>query len=90
MKTIKMIALVAMLALTSCEKEEISKGPDCECDKVVWTDYVKSIKNGVTIWEGYYITINECADCDSKTSFCHKSFSIKLYNETPPMVGDCK
>lgn len=74
MKTIKILAIVAILALTSCEKDELPK--DCNCNRVVEVTYF-SIP-GQTF--GTYTTINDCTGVQRS----HQ------YNGSAPKVGACK
>lgn len=74
MKTIKLLAIVAILALTSCEKEELPK--DCNCNRVI--DFTYFSIPGQTF--GTYTTINDC----SGKQVSHQ------YTGQPPMIGDCK
>jgi len=74
MKTIKMIVLVAILALTSCE----DIAPDCNCDRVIDPISQFRLPNGYT-W-GAYKTKNDCTG----------EITIRQYEGVAPRVGSCK
>ena len=70
-----MIALVAILALTSCEEQV---APDCNCDRVMGPISQFNIAGYGSV--GGYKTKNDCTG----------EITIRQYTGAPPRVGSCK
>lgn len=75
MKTIKMMAIGAILALTtiSCSEQEIN----CDCDRVAQVNLF-TINGGNY---GNFVTVNDCTNLQ-------QTWAINTYGV--PNVGDCK
>ena len=56
----KLLIILAIVTLTSCEKDEIK---DCNCDKIVNTNYMQfNIPGAGTVYSGSFTTVNQCTE----------------------------
>jgi hypothetical protein len=77
MKKIFTMAILS-LCLMSCSEEE----PNCDCDKVVATNYSQfNIPGSGSVWMGSFTTINEC-------SGLQQTWSVSQHGR--PRIGECK
>ena len=77
MKKLLLITTVSIVFF-SCSNDE----PNCECDKVVSTDYFSiGMPGGGTVQGGSFSTVNECTN---ET----RSWPVAQYGQ--PSIGDCR
>lgn len=78
MKKLFTLAILS-LTLVSCSEEN---EPNCDCDKVVATNYSQfNIPGSGSVWMGNFTTINEC-------SGLQQTWSVSQYGT--PSIGECK
>ena len=75
----KIFLILAISLFVSCSNDEQK---DCDCDKVVETNYAYfGMPGGGGWWAGNFVTINEC-------SGIQKTWAVQTYGR--PKLGDCK
>jgi len=55
----KLLLITALVTVLSCSNEN-EQQEDCNCDRVVETNYVYFNMVGGGFWAGHFITINDC------------------------------
>ena len=78
MKKLFTLAILSLILVSCSEEEKL----DCECDRVVSTDYAQfNIPGYGSQIAGYFTTINDC-------SGLQQNWSAQMYGT--PRVGECR
>jgi len=77
----KLLLITALVTLLSCSNENEQQQEDCNCDRVVETNYVYFNMVGGGFWAGHFITINDCTGVQ-------RQWSIDQYGM--PSLGSCQ
>lgn len=80
----KILLILAIAILLSCSNEEIKKEElDCNCDRVVETNYFNITGNPIS-YLCIYTTINDCTQIQKE-----KQYTTNI-ESTLPKIGECR
>ena len=78
----KLLLIAALVTVLSCSNENEQQQEDCNCDRVVETNYVYfNLAGSGGFWAGHFITINDCTGVQ-------RQWSVDQYGM--PSLGSCQ
>ena len=78
----KLLLIAALVTVLSCSNENEQQQEDCNCNRVVETNYVYfNLAGSGGFWAGNFITINDCTGVQ-------RQWNIDQYGM--PSLGSCQ